>query len=76
LGLRLASRAIGGLTLIPVVVWAYSLWLFFEIRLLVETAVELPKYSRLDKLHAGLTMIVLTLALTTIQTLYMFCPQG
>jgi hypothetical protein len=71
-----ASRAIGGLTLIPVVVWAFSLWLFFEVRLLTETAVDVPKFSRLDKLHAGLTLVVTSLALTTIETLFMFCPKG
>ena len=48
------SNAILGLILLPVAVWIYSLFLYFEIRTVAESANDLPLYSRLPQLHRSL----------------------
>jgi hypothetical protein len=46
-----ASAAIFGLTLLPVVVWFFSLLLHFEIRALLEETGEMSVFSRIAALH-------------------------
>ena len=70
-----ASNAILALTLLPVVAWIYALFLHREIRTVVESAVEVPPYSRLHVLHRSLVGFVLLASFIIAQALTVNCPK-
>jgi hypothetical protein len=71
-----ASNALFGLTMIPVVVWIFWFLIFVEIRSVIEAGVEIRPHSRLHVVHSGLVMITITLSVTAMRTLILYCPQG
>lgn len=66
----LASGAILGLVLLPVVVWVWSMFLYLEmIRILPKQPDGLLRHSRLPDLHAGLILGVTLMSYMIIEEL-------